>query len=107
MIQVGITNILDGKVVDNKCKHDGVQFVVPEPGGGDCLVVVLAGKVTNMSAKCRPGKAKCRHFWPTSPCRGDTKPILTQYFCVGDCRHSPNLYASTRATYSKFLCKIC
>jgi hypothetical protein len=43
--------------------------------------------------------AKCRHFWPTSPCRGDTKPIPTQYFCVGDCRHSPNLYFSTRATY--------
>jgi hypothetical protein len=43
--------------------------------------------------------AKCWHFWPTSPCRGDTKPIPTQYFCVGDCRHSPNLYFSTRATY--------
>ena len=23
MIQVGITNVLDGKVVDNECKHDG------------------------------------------------------------------------------------
>ncbi len=36
--------------------------------------------------------AKCRHFWLTSPCRGDTKPIPTQYFCVGDCRHSPNFF---------------
>jgi hypothetical protein len=40
MIQVGITNILDGKVVDNECKHDGAPFVAPEPGGGGCLVVV-------------------------------------------------------------------
>ncbi len=32
MIQVGITNVLDGKVVDNECKHDGAPFVVPEPG---------------------------------------------------------------------------
>ncbi len=23
MIQVGIANVLDGKVVDNECKHDG------------------------------------------------------------------------------------
>jgi hypothetical protein len=44
MIQVGITNILDGKVVDNECKHDGAPFVVPEPGGGGCLVVVKFGK---------------------------------------------------------------
>ncbi len=43
--------------------------------------------------------AECRHFWPASPCRGDTKPIPTQYFCVEDCQHSPNLYFSTRATY--------
>ncbi len=40
MIQVGITNVLDGKVVDNECKHDGAPFVVPEPGGGGCFVVV-------------------------------------------------------------------
>jgi hypothetical protein len=33
MIQVGITNVLDGKVVDNDCKHDGALFVSPEPGG--------------------------------------------------------------------------
>ncbi len=45
MIQVGIANFLDGKVVGNECKHDGASFVAPEPGGGDCLVVVEFGKV--------------------------------------------------------------
>jgi hypothetical protein len=45
MIQVGITNVLDCKVIDNKCKYDGVPFVVPEPGGGGCLVVVKFGEV--------------------------------------------------------------
>jgi hypothetical protein len=40
MIQVGIVNVLDGKVVDNESKHDGAPFVAPEPGGGGCLVVV-------------------------------------------------------------------
>ncbi len=44
MIQVGITDVLDGKVVDNECKHDGAQFVAPEPGGGGCLVVVEFSK---------------------------------------------------------------
>ena len=29
--------------------------------------------------------AKCQHIWPACPCRGDTKLILTQHFCVGDC----------------------
>ncbi len=32
MIQVGITNVLDGKVVNNECKHDGLPFVAPEQG---------------------------------------------------------------------------
>ncbi len=44
MIQVGITNVLDGKVVNNECKHDGVPFVAPEPGGGGCFVEVKIGK---------------------------------------------------------------
>ncbi len=47
MIQVGNTNLLDGKVVDNECKHDGAPFVVPEPGGGGCLVVVKVGKAVS------------------------------------------------------------
>ncbi len=29
MIQVGIANVLDDKVVNNKCKHDGAPFVAP------------------------------------------------------------------------------
>jgi hypothetical protein len=45
MIQVGITNLLDGKVVNNECKHGGAPFVAPESGGGGCLVVVKFGKV--------------------------------------------------------------
>ncbi len=45
IIQVGITNVLDGKVVvDNEGKHDRAPFVAPEPGGGGCLVVVKFGK---------------------------------------------------------------
>jgi hypothetical protein len=44
VILVGIANVLDGKVVDNECKHDRVPFVAPEPGGGGCLVVVKFGK---------------------------------------------------------------
>jgi hypothetical protein len=47
MIQVGITNVLDGKVIDNECKHDGAPFVAPEPGGGGCLVVVEFGKAVS------------------------------------------------------------
>ncbi len=41
---MGIANVLDGKVVDNVCKHDGAPFVTPEPGGGGCLLVVEFGK---------------------------------------------------------------
>ncbi len=44
MIQMGIADILDGKVVDNECKHDGAPFVAPEPRGGGCLLVVKFGK---------------------------------------------------------------
>ncbi len=47
MIQVGITNVLDGKVVDNECKHDGASFVAPEPGGGGCFVVVKTGEAVS------------------------------------------------------------
>ncbi len=47
MIQVGSTNVLDGKVVDNECKHVGAPFVAPEPGGGGCLIVVEFGKAVS------------------------------------------------------------
>ncbi len=46
-LQVGIANVLDGKVVNNEWKHDRVPFVVPEPGGGGCLVVVEFGKAVS------------------------------------------------------------
>ncbi len=41
---MGITNVLDGKVIDNECKHDGAPFVAPEPGGGGCVILVELGK---------------------------------------------------------------
>ncbi len=44
MIQVGVTNVLDGKVVNNECTHDGAPYVVPEPRGGGCLNVVEFGE---------------------------------------------------------------
>jgi hypothetical protein len=44
MIQVGIAYVLIGKVVEDECKHDGAPLVMPEPGGGGCLVVVKFGK---------------------------------------------------------------
>ncbi len=47
MIQVGTANILDGEVVDNECKHDGLPLVAPETGGGGCLVVVKFGKTVS------------------------------------------------------------
>jgi hypothetical protein len=47
MIQVDIANVLDGKIVANKCKHDGEPFGEPEPGGGGSLVVVEFGKAVS------------------------------------------------------------
>jgi hypothetical protein len=44
MIQVGIANVLDSKVVDDECKHGGVPLVAPETRGGGCLVVVKFNK---------------------------------------------------------------
>jgi hypothetical protein len=47
MIQVGIARVLNGKVVDNECKHDRAQLVMPVTGGGGCLVVVEFGKAVS------------------------------------------------------------
>ncbi len=47
MIQVCITNVLNGEVVDDEWKHDEVPFVVPETRGGGCLVVVEFGKAAS------------------------------------------------------------
>jgi hypothetical protein len=46
-IQVGTTNVLDGKVIDDECKHDGAPLVVPKTRGGGCLVVVKIGKAVS------------------------------------------------------------
>ncbi len=40
MIQASIADVLNGKVVNNECKHEGTPLVAPEIGGGGCLVVV-------------------------------------------------------------------
>jgi hypothetical protein len=40
MIQVGIANVFNGKVINDECKHDRVPLVAPETGGGGCLIVV-------------------------------------------------------------------
>ncbi len=45
MVQVDIPNVLDGKVINDECKHDKASFVVPEPWVGGGLVVVEFGKV--------------------------------------------------------------
>jgi hypothetical protein len=47
MIQVGIANVLDGKVINNECKHDGAPFVAPEPRGCGRLLVVEFGKAVS------------------------------------------------------------
>ncbi len=43
MFQVGIANILNSKVINNECKHDGAPLVMPETGGGGCLIEVKFG----------------------------------------------------------------
>ncbi len=43
MIQVGIAYVLNGKVVNSDCKHDGAPLVMPKTGGGGCLIVVEFG----------------------------------------------------------------
>ncbi len=45
IIQVGSASVVNGKVIDTECKHDGAPLVTPETGGGGCLVVVAFGKV--------------------------------------------------------------
>jgi hypothetical protein len=47
MIQVRITYVLSGKVVNDECKHGGAPLVPPETRGGGCLVVVEFGKAVS------------------------------------------------------------
>ncbi len=53
MIQVGIADILSGKVVNNECKHDRVPLVTPKTGGGGYLVVVQFGKAVLEEVVCK------------------------------------------------------
>jgi hypothetical protein len=47
MIQVGIANVLNGKVLNNECKHDGAPLVMPETRGGGCPLVVEFGEAVS------------------------------------------------------------
>jgi hypothetical protein len=47
MIQVGIAYVLNGKVFNNECKHDGAPLVMPETRGGGCHVVAEFGKAVS------------------------------------------------------------
>ncbi len=37
-IQMGIANVLNSKVINNECKHDGTPLVMPETRGGGYLI---------------------------------------------------------------------
>ncbi len=52
MIQVGATDVLDCKVINNEGKHDGVPLVLPEALGGGCFVVVEFGKAFMEEVVC-------------------------------------------------------
>ncbi len=44
MIQVGVIEVLDCKVIDYEGKHERAPFVSPEARGGGCFIVVKFGK---------------------------------------------------------------
>jgi hypothetical protein len=45
MIQMGIANLLNIKVVNNECKYDRAPLVTPETRGDGCLIVFKFSKV--------------------------------------------------------------
>ncbi len=47
VIKVGISDVLNGKVINNECKDDEVPLVMPETGGNGCLIVVELGKAVS------------------------------------------------------------
>jgi hypothetical protein len=47
MIQVGITYLFKGKVINKECKHDRAPLVTPETRGGGCLVVAGFSKAVS------------------------------------------------------------
>ncbi len=52
MIQVGVADVLDCKVINNEGKHDGAPLVSPETWGGGCFVVVKFGKAFTEEVVC-------------------------------------------------------
>ena len=52
MIQVGVTNVLDCKVVNYEGKHDGAPLVLPEARGGGCFIVVEFSKAFTEEVVC-------------------------------------------------------
>ncbi len=52
MVQVGVANVLDCKVVNYEGKHGGVPLVSPEAWGGGCFIVVKFGKVFTEEVIC-------------------------------------------------------
>jgi hypothetical protein len=53
MIQVETAYVLNKKIVNNECKHDGVPLVMPETGGGGSLVVGKFGKAVLEEVVCK------------------------------------------------------
>ncbi len=47
MIQVGVNDVLNCKVIDYEGKHDGAPLVSPEARGGGCFMVVKFGKAVS------------------------------------------------------------
>ncbi len=52
MIQVGVANVLDCKVVNYEGKHDGAPLVLPEAWGGGCFIVVEFNKAFTEEVVC-------------------------------------------------------
>ncbi len=64
---MGIANILNGKVFDNECKHNGAPLVLTETGGGGCLVVVKFGKAVSEEVVSKDA------------CLGETKHAMAHF----------------------------
>jgi hypothetical protein len=73
-------------------------------GLGICRMSLQSSSWLGMSPTCWrhvSPTTKCCHFWPTQPCRADTKLIPTQHFCVGDGQRLPLSSFSTRGMYAQ------
>jgi hypothetical protein len=89
MIQVCIADVLDGKVVDDECKHDRVSLVVPETWGGCCLVVVKFNKavseeIVSMDACLGETVHATAHFKVDQGVTGKLVKLVLINKCLGD-----------------------